>query len=457
MAADDFAGLLRELKERSGLSYGALGKRLHMSASTLHRYVKGEVVPAEFGPVERLARLCRATPEELLELHRRWIRADALRGVKGEGADEGPVGAVGAAGAGEAAARTDEAGQLDEAGEAGQPDEAGEGREAGATGEADDAEVTVVGGDGGDGEPRRRSRKRAVYTGTGVGLAAAVALVVALLPDGGSGDGSADTVGASVSTAPSASEAAPTRSASAGARTSVSASPSDSARTEAGKGAGPRAGASRSAKATGAASAPAVDAVPVTVQTTPYYWDVPCEQNFLIDRSPGNVNEPPPQQDAVGWVTALGGVAADRQQVALTVQGTGEETVVLEALHVRVVGSGAPLGWNEYAMGVGCGGGVGTKSFDVSLDLGNPLATPVNGQRGFPYKVSESDPEVFYVNAHTNGHDVRWQLELDWSSGSRHGTIRIDDHGKPFRTSASGTDYYGWPLGGSGWEEYQEG
>ncbi|WP_153182698.1 helix-turn-helix transcriptional regulator, partial [Streptomyces sp. E2N166] len=88
MAGDDFAVLLRELKERSGLSYGALGKRLHMSASTLHRYVSGEVVPTEFAPVERLARVCRATPEELLELHRRWIRADALRGVKKEKAEE---------------------------------------------------------------------------------------------------------------------------------------------------------------------------------------------------------------------------------------------------------------------------------------------------------------------------------------------------------------------------------
>ncbi|EHN76556.1 DNA-binding protein, partial [Streptomyces coelicoflavus ZG0656] len=89
MAGDDFAGLLRELKERSGLSYGALGKRLHMSGSTLHRYVSGEVVPVEFAPVERFARVCRATPGELLELHRRWIRADALRGVKKEESGEG--------------------------------------------------------------------------------------------------------------------------------------------------------------------------------------------------------------------------------------------------------------------------------------------------------------------------------------------------------------------------------
>ncbi|MCZ4634771.1 helix-turn-helix domain-containing protein, partial [Streptomyces rubrogriseus] len=110
MAGDDFAALLRELKERSGLSYGALGKRLHMSGSTLHRYVSGEVVPVEFAPVERLARVCRATPDELLELHRRWIRADALRGVKkdetegAEGSDGGET-AEGAAADSAASAR----------------------------------------------------------------------------------------------------------------------------------------------------------------------------------------------------------------------------------------------------------------------------------------------------------------------------------------------------------------
>ncbi|MEU4653274.1 helix-turn-helix transcriptional regulator [Streptomyces sp. NPDC023723] len=445
MTADDFAGLLRELKERSGLSYGVLGKRLHMSASTLHRYVKGEVVPTEFASVERLARLCRATPEELLELHRRWIRADALRGVKGGEAETAVVPAAPVIpGEGEGGGGGGGGGD-------------GRGADSGTRSAAEDSDgVTVVGEAVPAGAPaggRFRSR-RAVYAGTGIGLVAAAALAVTLLPDGGDGGrDDADAAGATVSATgtPSAGSSGPSASAKPSASPSVSASKSARA--------GARATASKSADAPAAAtSGPAADvAVPLTVQTTPYYWDVPCDQNFLIDRSPGNVNEPPPQQDAAGWVKTLGGVAADRQRVALIVQGTGSETVVLEALHVRVVGSAAPLTWNEYTMGVGCGGGVGTKSFDVSLDLGNPLATAVNGQQDFPYKVSESDPEAFYVVAHTNGHDVRWQLELDWSSGSRHGTVKIDNNGTPFRTSASGTDYYGWPLGGSGWEQYSEG
>ncbi|WP_309500736.1 helix-turn-helix domain-containing protein, partial [Streptomyces shenzhenensis] len=93
-AAEAFALLLRELKYRSGLSYGALAKRLHMSTSTLHRYCNGTVVPVEYAPVERLARVCRATPQELVELHRRWILADAARASRGEA---GPADTVGTA------------------------------------------------------------------------------------------------------------------------------------------------------------------------------------------------------------------------------------------------------------------------------------------------------------------------------------------------------------------------
>ncbi|MFD7709777.1 tetratricopeptide repeat protein [Streptomyces sp. NPDC059785] len=78
--ADDierFAALLWQLKQRSGLSYEVLAKQLHTSASTLHRHCRGAAVPDRFTPVERLARICRATTAELLELHRRWILADA--------------------------------------------------------------------------------------------------------------------------------------------------------------------------------------------------------------------------------------------------------------------------------------------------------------------------------------------------------------------------------------------
>ncbi|GAA2905145.1 transcriptional regulator [Streptomyces mexicanus] len=520
MAGEDFAELLRELKERSGLSYGALGKRLHMSASTVHRYVSGDVVPTDYAPVERLARICRATPEELLELHRRWVRADALRGVKGQAAGEAPArteapeagrGAAdearteagggagtesGTEGAGRAAAGSREepvaessavppAGASD-----GSPAVPAVGAPAAPRVEPSPVEPSPVERSAGSpGEPAaphsppaetepavgprpaprdRKKRPAALLVSAGkVAVPAATALVVNLVPGGSGGADRVRGVGEAVSAPASTAHTGGTAGASGSASPSPSASrsgqgsatPSATAsggRSRAGTGAQ---GAGRASGGAGTADVGGADAagpVPVTVATTPYYWHVPCEQSFLVDRSPQNVPPPPPQQDAVGWAAPLGAVAADHQTVVLTVQGTGARTVVLQALHVRVVSSGAPLTWNKYAMGDGCGGGVDTKSFDVSLDLGNPLAQPIAGQRPFPYKVSESDPEVFYVNAHTSGHDVRWYLELDWSSGERHGTVRVDDHGRPFRTSGSGKPYYVQPLGTHEWERVDD-
>ncbi|GJF27058.1 helix-turn-helix domain-containing protein [Streptomyces sp. HO565] len=548
MAGDDFAGLLQEFKERSGLSYGALGKRLHMSASTVHRYVSGEVVPVEFAPVERLARVCRATPEELLELHRRWIRADALRGVK-KGEDAGRQAppaeaaaedAVEAESAGAAGARAGEGsgppdassaaaasapgepptsgpgsvsgpGSASGSGSASGPGSvsgsasaagagaawasaAGGGNGSGSAGGAGAASASAAGGNGsasaagagagsasaaggGNGSAsavgagnasapsytldapsaperpapsRRRRRRTALYAATGVVvIAGAVALVANLVPGNGDGGqrGPAGAVGAAVSaSAPVSGTASRPASPSASASASATASPSPSTSASA--------SATATRESTAAPSRPAPAGGPaLTVATTPYFWDSPCDHAFLVDRSPQNVLPPPPQQDAVGWATAYGAVSANRQTVVLTVQGTGQETVVLQDLHVRVVSSKPALDWNQYVMGNGCGGGVDTASFDVSLDLGTPLAMPVAGQRDFPYKVTESDPEVFHVKAHTSGHDVSWYLELEWSSGERQGTLRIDDHGKPFRTSASkDASYYAYPLGSHAWE-----
>ncbi|MFD3543791.1 helix-turn-helix domain-containing protein, partial [Streptomyces sp. NPDC058662] len=77
--AERFARLMRELKERAGLSYGVLARKLHTSTSTLHRYCRGEAVPAEFAVVDRFARLCGASQAEAVELHRAWLLADARR------------------------------------------------------------------------------------------------------------------------------------------------------------------------------------------------------------------------------------------------------------------------------------------------------------------------------------------------------------------------------------------
>ncbi|MGV9880467.1 helix-turn-helix domain-containing protein [Streptomyces sp. NPDC003006] len=414
---DSLAELLRELKERSGLSYGVLAKRLHMSTSTLHRYCNGDAVPVDYAPVERLARLCKASPEELVEVHRRWILADAARGRKGEP---------------EPAITTSDEPQTEPEPEAG-------------------------------GTSKRR--RQALALGAAVAVIVGVGSV-ALALNGRDDDGSKRDVGAAASVSPSGSPGDPSGKGGRGKDTdatdgregkkdkpsdSDSGSPSRKAspRTEASQGGGGRKG--HAAAGEGRSEDLGV---PLTARTRPYVYESPCSQHFLVNRKPNQVPQPPSvEQDAPGWAADLGAVSAGEQLIEVTVQGLSKDTVVLQGMSVRVQSTSSPLAWNDFQMGVGCGGNVSTKSFGVDLDDGTPRLTPKAGQRDFPYKVSESDPEVFYVKANAEAHDVRWYLELEWSSGKRHSVLRIDDQGKPFRTSGNeGRPTYGWPLGGSKWE-----
>ncbi|MFJ1647602.1 helix-turn-helix domain-containing protein [Streptomyces sp. NPDC088258] len=504
-----FAALLRELKDRSGLSYGALAKRLHMSTSTLHRYCNGTAVPHDYAPVERLARVCRATPQELMELHRQWILADAARGARpdratgaglnpgsdsasaagsapapasdpapgaGSGTGSDSASATGsdpAPGAGsDSASATGSASEAHSAPEVRPAPDARSDRDTGAAAAPADSAATHAPGTHAEPAPLvvdaprlsapPRARRNALIAAVAVAAVFAAVVLAVNVPalfGGGGGDdvedqrGAGATVAATAGTAhatgPVATDSAATPSPShesGGPSASAPTSTDGSGRTAPGSKTGDDPGASGP---TGGGTA-----VPFNVATRPYIYDSPCSQHFLVDSAPEQVGPPAGEQDAPRWAAAYGAVSSEEQRVALTVQGTGRDTVVLEALHVRVVSKGAPLAWNDYAMGVGCGGGVDTKSFDIDLDNGSPTVTVKNGQRDFPYSVSESDPEVFYVTAHAKAHDVRWDLSLEWSSGSRRGTVRIDSDGTPFRTSAgAGRPGYDYPLGGGEWIE----
>ncbi|MFD7498762.1 helix-turn-helix domain-containing protein [Streptomyces sp. NPDC059832] len=475
--AGEFAALLKELKDRSGRSYGVLAGRLHVSTSTLHRYCNGDAVPNEYAPVERLARLCGAGPDELVELHRRWIVADAAR-RRPAAAAPAPAAAPASASAGpvrdavsdevpDASADTSantspdaERGSRAEAGAgAGDSSEGRAGEEGGDGGgtfvsvptpePTFEAEPTIVAG--GASRPRRFLPSRRARV-----LLAAVAVVALSVPtsivvsnlsgrdtddlsnapavDGQDTDGSAPAL--------LGRDRSPTASPS-GAKKSGKPVPSGSATVSSPPSGGASATSGRHGTGAGSGGQQS-GGVPLGATISSYNWEEPCGKYYVLDQKPNDVPPPPPPQDTRGWARALGGVDGGNMLLEVTVQGKSGQAVVLKGLHVRTLSRKAPLAWSAYSMGEGCGSGITPQSFDIDLDDGRPTLTPVAGRQGdvrvppkdFPFQVSSTDVEVFDLNAHVEGHDVSWYLELEWSSGDREGTLRIDDGGKPFRTSS---------------------
>ncbi|MFF5840824.1 helix-turn-helix domain-containing protein [Streptomyces massasporeus] len=460
----EFAALLRTLKERTDRSYGSLARRLAMNTSTLHRYCAGEAVPVDFAPVERFAALCGASPEERLELHRRWLLAVAARQRP---RTTGRAGTSGTAQEGEVATGAEEPEQAPDAVDGltnGPVSEPVDDPESDAV---EDSAFDAVDGPAGDPEegppiPRRPwYRRRRVA----VGLAAACAVLAALgslaaLPDGrrtpardrAAAAGPAPSAmtetkapdRGDASPTPSGGSPSPRRSSPSATPKQLKPSPSPSPRTT------PPTG--------GSATAP-----PLTWSANSQAWELGCAHDYVIARPPGQVAPPPVPQDAGVWAASQNAVHGGETLVELTVQGRTDTAVVLEALRVRVVGRTAPAQGNAYAMDRGCGGSITPRSFDVNLDKDRPIARAVAGSDAgtpipavrMPYRVSARDPEVLLVNARTQGCDCRWYLELDWSSQGRTGTVRIDDKGRPFRTSGiKGLPRYVYETSARAWVPY---
>ncbi|MFJ3973702.1 helix-turn-helix domain-containing protein [Streptomyces sp. NPDC090021] len=434
--AEDFARLMRELKERGGLSYGVLARRLHTSTSTLHRYCSGDALPAEFAVVDRFARACGASAAEAVDLHRAWLLADARRraGATAPRPAPEPVQAV--------AAESDR-----------EPEPVA-------------AEPAVVVGSATAAGPRARPswyRRRAGAVAA-AGLAAgavAVALLAVTGPDPGAPSAGAGTGGGAGARGPSGPASAGQPPAEAGA-----APPESAVGSEPGSEPGP---ARPSVPEGGPATAPApssapppgrAPAAPLKAAVRSHVWAAGCDHAYLTERGPGSVAPPPVEADAPAWASAQRAVHAGSQIVEVTLHGTGGGAVVLEGLEVRVGARRTPPAWNVYQMSQGCGGGLTPAAFAVNLDAPRPLARPVAGSDGgsrqpapaFPLRVSAAEPVVLRVEATTTGCDCDWSLDLRWTSPADSGTLRIDDGGRPLRTSAAtGRPVYGYALEQGRW------
>ncbi|MDL5205896.1 helix-turn-helix transcriptional regulator [Streptomyces sp. ALI-76-A] len=459
----EFAALLRQLKDRTDRSYGSLARRLTMNTSTLYRYCAGEAVPQDFAPVERLAAFCQATPEERLELHRLWLSAVAARQrMRTAGSPEAAVPTRDADTDGNTDGDVDR--DRDRAGDADRDENAGRDGNAGQVADADGApteESRSAGQQGAEPDPDEpapspgrtwyRRRRLLVSSAVGCALLTIVGSTAALSGDRASGANASRSPGPRT-TAPGVPRGSATTSATA----SPSPSPSRGSASPGPRQETPAPSATRSGPAP--AEEPATG-LPLTWSTDSLVWDKGCDHDYVIDKPPAQVPSPPVEQDAGAWAAAQGASHGRQTRVQISVQGRSSTAVVLKALRVRVVSRGEPAAGSAYAMGQGCGSDLTPRRFTVNLDADRPVAHPKDGADvertipavHFPYRVSAEDPEVLLVAATTQAHDARWYLELDWSSQGRTGTIRIDDHGRPFRTtSIKGMPHYWYGTNDAG-------
>ncbi|MFF0585125.1 helix-turn-helix domain-containing protein [Streptomyces sp. NPDC003781] len=456
-AVAGFAALLRALKERTDRSYGSLARRLGMNTSTLHRYCAGDAVPLDFAPVERFAALCGASAEQRLELHRHWLLAVAARHRPRTGVERQDVPDTTTAQPGDDPAE--------------EPDPAGEGttgrdtapKADGGPAATPDAAPKATSSPAARTEAARRPwyRRGRVMASLAGGCAVLAALgALAVPPEGRRASADGPARGAGPTESGTAEASAPERPATSPgpSTTPTTERPSDSATPKRKPDAARPSGSTSAPPAAGQPAGP-----PLTWSVDSQAWKLGCGHDYVVAKPPNQVPPPPAPQDAAPWAATQNAVHGRETLVQLSVQGRSDTAVVLEALRVRVVGRTAPAEGNAYAMDQGCGGSLTPRYFAVDLDKDRPIARAVAGNDSgtpipavrMPYRVSAKDPEVLLVTAETNSCDCRWYLELDWSSQGRTGTVRMDDNGRPFRTSAiDGLPRYVYDTLGRQWKPY---
>ncbi|MEK9521856.1 helix-turn-helix domain-containing protein [Streptomyces venezuelae] len=399
-AVEEFAGLVRALKARDGRSYEALGRRLSVSASTLHRYCSGATVPEEFAVVDRLARLCGADEEERRALEAAWTRADDVR--------RPPVPEPRAAPAPQP--RPEPEPGPDPAPTPGSEPSPAPGperqTESGPTREpspdprphpAPEPELDPVHARA-SGLPSERRRRRWGWPGV-VGGALAVVVTVALgavlLP-----------------------------------------------------GKAPR--------------QPAAPPAPLTWTVASDLWENGCGHTYLVRRTPPPPPEAADARSWAAARGAVDG-GKTLVRVSVQGKGTAAVVLQALHVRVVERGRPLPWTAYRMDDGCGGAVTPRRFEVDLDRPRPVARARDgydASGQEGrtipavsFPYAVSVGEPEELLVSAGTAGCDCRWYLELEWSSEGRRGTVRIgDEDGAPFRTSgAKGRPVYGYDSVGRAW------
>lgn len=195
------------------------------------------------------------------------------------------------------------------------------------------------------------------------------------------------------------------------------------------------------------------DPVEVAVVRPPVSWyaqtNDPAGPVFVIPRPLRDIPPPPVEfQARHAWAAGLGGADAGSTLVEILVTGRDGDAVVLNDLRVVVLDRRPALRGTLVRHSPG-GDAMFVRTLRVDLDVEPPIVTPgqdhryeviIEGTRPeepvrFPFRVSESVPEVFSVVGTTTRQLVEWVIEIDVLESGGVRTVVVDDNGHPFVTT----------------------
>lgn len=140
------------------------------------------------------------------------------------------------------------------------------------------------------------------------------------------------------------------------------------------------------------------------------------------------------------WKYEMDAVDAWYTEVQITVAGRDEAPVILQGVEVNVIDRRAPFA--GVLLQEPGGDLVDIRYIAADLDPAQPKLelgsgfTEGEGEWRFPLKVSSTESEVLYIVASTDTCDCSWDARLFFTYRGEDGSIKIDNGGKPFRTSS---------------------
>lgn len=162
---------------------------------------------------------------------------------------------------------------------------------------------------------------------------------------------------------------------------------------------------------------------------------------------------------------AFGAVEASDAQIQMDVSGPSQRAIVLTGIRVHVFRRQPAIkGAVVNVLPEACAPftfQIGTIDLDTTPPSWVRPGTPAAKAEGvstapvtFPYRVNESNPVPFVITITTLHCDCTWDLELLWSVGTTFGQSVIDDHGRPFQTTAAASlPTVTWTNQGGPWQK----